>query len=215
MHFLLVLPLHARTKYRHYLRRIDKSVQHDSGNTDCRRSTDRVSQSVGVGAYRVSWSGLPNSLLRVSDNHSTTRSLASTVYQLFLGSDDSSSTFASLKRTHGMMPYFVMRSILRISNPIAMLRGILELFLARPFGSTSLLQKMFSSGLYEEARQLKEEADLVSKKIGNERMVEKLHHYVNAPREIQAIYQADARSFASLSSHVRFLLTDDVIACRS
>lgn len=122
-------------------------------------------------------------------------SLASTVYQLFLGSDDSSSTFASLKRTHAMMPYFVMRSILRISNPIAMLRGILELFLARPFGSTSLLQKMFSSGLAEEARKLKDEADLVGSKIDDMAMLQKVQKYVDAPKEIQMIFQSDAGEF--------------------
>lgn len=91
-----------------------------------------------------------------------------------------------------MMPYFVMRSILRISNPIAMLRGILELFLARPFGSTSLLQKMFSSGLAEEAKQLKDEADLVASKIDDMAILEKVQKYVDAPKEIQLLYQADA-----------------------
>lgn len=90
------------------------------------------------------------------------------------------------------MPYFVMRQILRISNPIAMLRGILELFLARPFGSTSLLQRMFSSGLAEEAKTLKDEADLVAAKVGNFTILEKVQKYVDAPKEIQVLYQADA-----------------------
>jgi hypothetical protein len=118
--------------------------------------------------------------------------LASTIYQLFLGSDNSSSTFAQLKRLHSMMPYLLLRGILRISNPIAMVRAVLDLFLARPFGSTSLLQKMFSSGLSEEARELKEDAEMVARKIDDEDMVQKVQNFVDAPKVIQDICRADA-----------------------
>lgn len=68
-------------------------------------------------------------------------SLASTIFHHFVASDDASESFASLKRLHGLMPYFVMKSILRISNPVAMIRGVLDLFLAQPFGGRSLLQR--------------------------------------------------------------------------
>lgn len=55
------------------------------------------------------------------------------------------------------MPYFVLKGILKISNPMAMIRGeqnekcdpnklnngtgVLDLFLARPFGGQSLIQR--------------------------------------------------------------------------
>lgn len=96
-----------------------------------------------------------------------------------------------------MMPYFMLRGILRISNPVAMVRSILDLFLARPFGSTSLLQKMFSSGLGEEARELNEDAELVARKIGDERLCEKVRNYVEAPKEAQELVKKDAREFCS------------------
>jgi hypothetical protein len=70
----------------------------------------------------------------------TTR-LAATIFQVFVASDTSSEQLASLKRLHGMVPYFVLKGILRISNPMAMIRGVLDLFLARPFGGQSLLQR--------------------------------------------------------------------------
>lgn len=120
-------------------------------------------------------------------------SLASTVYQIFLGSDNSSSAFAQLKRMHGLMPYWAMRGVLRVSNPVAMIRGIIDLFLARPFGATSLLQRMFSSGLYEEIRELSEDAEKVAAKIADDRMCERVRHYVDAPREIQEVLEADAK----------------------
>ena len=67
--------------------------------------------------------------------------LAATIFQVFVASDTASDTLASLKRLHGLMPYFVLKGILKISNPMAMIRGVLDLFLARPFGGQSLVQR--------------------------------------------------------------------------
>ncbi|MBW0527217.1 hypothetical protein O181_066932 [Austropuccinia psidii MF-1] len=121
-------------------------------------------------------------------------SLASTIYQVFLGSDSASASFAQLKRTHALMPYWAMRGALKISNPVAMIRGILDLFLARPFGATSLVQRMFSSGLYEEIHELKEDCQKVANKINDDRMCTRVKIFVEAPREIQEIYEADAKN---------------------
>lgn len=67
--------------------------------------------------------------------------LASTIFQSFLASDNASETFASLKRIHGLMPYFMLKAALKISNPIGMIRNVLDLFMAQPFGGRSLLQR--------------------------------------------------------------------------
>lgn len=50
-------------------------------------------------------------------------SMASTVFQHFVAADNASESFAGLKRIHGMMPYFMLKAALKISNPIAMIRG--------------------------------------------------------------------------------------------
>ena len=70
-----------------------------------------------------------------------TRRLAATIFQVFVASDTASDTLTNLKRLHGLMPYFVLKGILKISNPMAMIRGVLDLFLARPFGGQSLVQR--------------------------------------------------------------------------
>ncbi|SCV73630.1 BQ2448_6060 [Microbotryum intermedium] len=129
---------------------------------------------------------------RISGKFLLDNSLASTIYQLFLGSDNSSSTFMQLKRIHGMMPYFMLRGILKISNPVAMVRAVLDLFLARPFGSSSLLQKMFSSGLNDEVRELKDDATLVANKIDDEVLCDKVEAFVDAPKEYQDRCRAEA-----------------------
>lgn len=53
----------------------------------------------------------------------TLPSLASKIFQHFVASDDASESFATLKRIHGLMPYFMLKAALKISNPIAMIRS--------------------------------------------------------------------------------------------
>ena len=48
--------------------------------------------------------------------------LASTIFHHFVATDDASESFTSMKRIHGLMPYFMMKAALKISNPVAMIR---------------------------------------------------------------------------------------------
>ncbi|KAJ3828575.1 hypothetical protein EV361DRAFT_879376 [Lentinula raphanica] len=121
-------------------------------------------------------------------------SLASTVFQQLVASDNSSQTFASLKRLHGLMPYFMMKAALKISNPIGMIRSMLDLFLAQPFGGKSLAQRMFTGSLFEEVKELEEEIEAVKSKVDDPVMCEKIKRFVEAPKEIQDTFKADAVS---------------------
>ena len=42
---------------------------------------------------------------------------------MFIASDDASETFAGLKRIHGLMPYFMLKTALKITNPVSMIRS--------------------------------------------------------------------------------------------
>ncbi|RXK42559.1 PX domain-containing protein [Tremella mesenterica] len=119
-------------------------------------------------------------------------SLAATIFNIFVASDTASDTLASLKRLHGLMPYFVLKGILRISNPMAMIRGILDLFLARPFGGQSLLQKMFSQSLTEDIRLIAEDIQTVMDKIDDPVLCQKIQQYTDAPYDIQELFRKDA-----------------------
>ncbi|KAF7432980.1 hypothetical protein PC9H_004924 [Pleurotus ostreatus] len=119
-------------------------------------------------------------------------SLASTVFHQFIASDSSSETFASLKRIHGLMPYMLMKGALKVSNPIGMIRGVLDLFLAQPFGGKSLLQRMFTSSLTEEVKVLEEQIEAVKDKVEDPIICEKMRQFVYAPKEIQELYRIDA-----------------------
>lgn len=39
------------------------------------------------------------------------------------------------------MPYRAVAQVLKLSNPFAMVKGVLDLFLAQPFGGKSLFQR--------------------------------------------------------------------------
>lgn len=119
-------------------------------------------------------------------------SLASTIFQQFVASDNASETFTGLKRIHGLMPYFMLKTALKISNPISMIRTVLDLFLAQPFGGRSLLQRMFTSSLTEEVRVLEEEIAAVKDKVDDPIMCAKIRQFVYAPREIQDMFKMDA-----------------------
>lgn len=118
--------------------------------------------------------------------------LASTLFSIFVGSDTSSDLFAQLKRIHGLMPYFVLRQILRISNPVAMIRAVLDVFLAQPFGQRSLLQRMFTSTLQEEARELGELANSVASKVNDDNLCERIKCFVYSPVAIQRSLREEA-----------------------
>ncbi|KAG7139487.1 PX domain-containing protein like [Verticillium longisporum] len=59
--------------------------------------------------------------------------IAATIYHLFLAEDNSPELFAQAKRIHSLIPYTVMKNVIRIANPAAVMSGVLDIFLAQPF----------------------------------------------------------------------------------
>jgi hypothetical protein len=68
-------------------------------------------------------------------------SFAFVLHTQFVTSDRSVENVANLKRTHSLMPYRTIAQILKLSNPFSMVKGVLDLFLAQPFGGRSLFQR--------------------------------------------------------------------------
>lgn len=123
-----------------------------------------------------------------------TVSMASGLFSMFVGRDSSSRAFAHLKYMHSMMPYFVVRSILRISNPVAMMRAFLDLFLAQPFGQKSLLQRMYTGQLNEELNEIRGFADNVRAKIPDAAYIEKVQAFIALPQEMQRLFHEQAEA---------------------
>ncbi|KAG9833220.1 hypothetical protein KCU77_g12587, partial [Aureobasidium melanogenum] len=67
--------------------------------------------------------------------------VAAVIYHLFLAEDNSPELFAQAKRIHSLIPYTALKQVIRFANPAAVMAGVLDLFLAQPFGAKSLLQR--------------------------------------------------------------------------
>ncbi|KAF9126456.1 hypothetical protein BGW39_006601 [Mortierella sp. 14UC] len=111
-------------------------------------------------------------------------SFASTLYHVLTSSDDATLNFTQLKRTHFLLPYRTMWGVLKISNPMAMMKGIMDLFLAQPFGSRSLMQRILSGNMQEEVSEYKKEIAEVEAEISDPVLCEKIRNYVFAPRAV-------------------------------
>ncbi|KAF9358079.1 hypothetical protein BGX34_009066 [Mortierella sp. NVP85] len=117
---------------------------------------------------------------------------ASTLYHMFTASDDATLNFSQLKRTHTLLPYRAMWGILKISNPMAMMKGIMDLFLAQPFGRRSLMQRIISVNLQEVIAEYKKDLTHLETTINDPALCEKLKNYVYAPKiDIDATFRDD------------------------
>lgn len=73
---------------------------------------------------RISWvTSSAINLMHTLILFSASYSLASTIFQHYVANDNASESFTNMKRIHGMMPYFMLKTALKISNPMAMIRG--------------------------------------------------------------------------------------------
>ncbi|PTB65350.1 hypothetical protein BBK36DRAFT_1121557 [Trichoderma citrinoviride] len=111
--------------------------------------------------------------------------IAAVIYHLFLAEDNSADLFAQAKRIHSLIPYSVVKNVIRIANPAAVMSGILDVFLAQPFGTRSLMQRMFSLALHDGIRSFQRSIDALDAKVGDPVFTEKIKKYTNAPEDIK------------------------------
>lgn len=120
--------------------------------------------------------------------------VAATIYHLFLAEDNSPELFAQAKRIHSLLPYTVMKNVIRIANPAAVMSGVLDLFLAQPFGTRSLLQRIFSQTLNDGIRQFQKSIDGLSQSINDPILVGKLKAFVESPEDVKNSIRDEATS---------------------
>ena len=117
--------------------------------------------------------------------------VAATIYHLFLAEDNSPELFAQLKRIHSLIPYTIMKNVIRIANPAAVMSGVLDIFLAQPFGSRSLMQRILSLTLNDGIRSYQRSIDALANMIGDEVFVKKLEKFVNAVDDVSRLAWED------------------------
>ncbi|KAH0545098.1 hypothetical protein FGG08_000869 [Glutinoglossum americanum] len=109
--------------------------------------------------------------------------IAATVYHLFLAEDNSPEIFAQAKRIHSLIPYSLLKNVIRIANPAAVMSGVLDLFLAQPFGSKSLMQRIFAMTLHDGIRTFQKPIDSLIVKINDPVFCEKLKQFCDAEED--------------------------------
>lgn len=120
--------------------------------------------------------------------------MAATIYHLFLAEDNSPELFAQFKRIHSLVPYAALKQVIRFANPAAVMAGVLDLFLAQPFGAKSLLQRIFGMALNDGVRSVQRSIDTLKSKIDEPVLAEKIHNYVEADDDIKDVIRAESQA---------------------
>jgi len=121
--------------------------------------------------------------------------VAATIYHLFLAEDNSPELFAQAKRIHSLVPYGVLKNVIRIANPAAVMSGVLDLFLAQPFGARSLLQRIFGMAINDGVNSVQKTIDtLGSTRIKDEVLCAKIKAYVQADENVKELIRQEALS---------------------
>ncbi|CAK7274490.1 hypothetical protein SEPCBS119000_006199 [Sporothrix epigloea] len=118
--------------------------------------------------------------------------VAATIYHLFLAEDNSPELFAQAKRIHSLIPYTLIKNVIRVANPAAVMSGVLDIFLAQPFGTRSLMQRIFSLTLNDGIRNYQKSIDSLAVKIDDPVFVAKLKAYSDADQIVKDIIRDEA-----------------------
>ena len=118
--------------------------------------------------------------------------VAATLYHLFLAEDNSPELFAQAKRIHSMIPYTALKQVIRFANPALVMSGVLDLFLAQPFGSKSLAQRVFGMAINDGIKSFQKQVDALATKIGDPVLCNKIKAFCNASENIKNYIRSES-----------------------
>lgn len=82
--------------------------------------------------------------------------------------------------------------MIRIANPAAVMSGVLDLFLAQPFGARSLLQRIFSMAIHDGMKAFQKSIDALAARIGDPILVGKLQSFTYADEDLKNYIRQEA-----------------------
>lgn len=115
-----------------------------------------------------------------------------TLYNMFVADDSSPELFSQVSRIHRLVPYTVLRTVLRFSNPMAIMKGVIELFLAQPLGRRSLLQNILRMVLADDIKAQEKAIEALVKKIDNSAITSTLNAYIESTTSVKDEIRRDA-----------------------
>lgn len=90
------------------------------------------------------------------------------------------------------MPYTALKNVIRFTNPAAVMKGVLDLFLAQPLGAKSLMQRIFGLAIGDGIRMAQKQIDVVQAKINEPLLCDKVKAYVAAPEAVKDAIRKEA-----------------------
>lgn len=91
-----------------------------------------------------------------------------------------------------MIPYAALKQVIRFANPALVMTGVLDLFLAQPFGARSLAQRVFSMALNDGIRTFQKTIDSIVTKINDPVLCQKLKSFTDAEEDIKNYVRSEA-----------------------
>ena len=73
-----------------------------------------------------------------------------------------------------------MKNVIRFANPAAVMKGVLDLFLAQPLGARSLAQRIFGLAISDGIKTTQKSLEALYARIADPALCEKITGYVNA-----------------------------------
>jgi predicted DNA-binding protein YlxM (UPF0122 family) len=119
--------------------------------------------------------------------------VAASIYHIFLAEDNSAELFAQGKKIHSLIPYTILKNIIRIANPAAVMSGVLDLFLATPFKSRSLMQRVLSMAINDGIRHIQKSVDSLVAMIDDPVLCEKLKAFTDADEDVKDLIRKQAQ----------------------
>ena len=111
-----------------------------------------------------------------------------------MAEDNSPELFAQAKRIHSLVPYTALKQVIRFANPAVVMSGVLDLFLAQPFGAKSLLQRIFGLALGDGIRSVQRSIDSLTETLDESLLCQKINNYVEADESIKAAIRSEAQA---------------------
>lgn len=118
--------------------------------------------------------------------------MAAVIYHLFLAEDNSPELFAQAKRIHSLVPYTALKNVIRFANPAAVMKGVLDLFLAQPLGAKSLMQRILSLAINDGIKSTQKTIDTLTLRIADPVLCEKIKAFVEADESIKGHLRQEA-----------------------
>ncbi|KAF7724451.1 hypothetical protein EC973_000960 [Apophysomyces ossiformis] len=135
-------------------------------------------------------------------------SFAFALHKRFIVSEMAAENIANLKRTHKLMPYRTIAAYLNFANPLKMVKGVMNLFLAQPLGMPSLFQRIVLANLNEEAKGYQKQIEELERTIDDDILCQKLFNAVYTPLSKEA--SAAMEDMSTLQQTLAILQNEDI-----